>query len=172
MEAPVVLRFLQETIPRLDISQDGMQAQLINATDLRNVIYRATLSYDPKRDVWTLKNAARLRYKLNVRFETYLHNLGIPLGEAGIFLYMSHPCLMGIGREYPESVFGETATEFAIATYLYHELRGFTILLATMSRVANLCSRLPERGGTHKYKKLLPSRLAALTLCGRDGTCH
>jgi hypothetical protein len=172
MESLVVLRILQETLTPLAISQDGLRGELQTSKDLRNVIYRAALEYAPKDEEWTIKNAARLRYRINPRAEQYIRQLSAPLDDKGVSIYMDKPCLVGLARRYPRSVFGEEATQVDVAQHLYDELVGSTVLLGTISRVVNLCARLPARGGTRQYRELLPSRLAALTVCGMDGAYH
>lgn len=45
-------------------------------------------------------------------------------------------------------------------------------MLISLILVTHINARMSNRGGSEKYKKLLPSRLAALTMCGHMGVTY
>lgn len=76
--------------------------------------------------------------------------------------------------EHSKEDFSDFEEYDSVAECLMEYIHGYFTFFRTVCLIVRLCTRLTERGGTVQYRRLLPTRLAALTICGlaETDTCH
>lgn len=118
---------------------------------------------------------AKVRYPLaQTRHQQYLKALGTFLAELNISLYFRAPRTVEFEASLGHDSFADFTDWEHSTENIAAFVEGMVHISAAVTLVAHLNHRLPERGGTEAYRRLLPSRLAALTVCGlgHDASMH
>ena len=107
------------------------------------------------------------RYPItNPRNQKYLEHLRDYLSEANLALEVSDIRTVSISGKIDRTTFGKSCSWKKMAQgtrrLIYQMFDISTLAVLT----THLNARLPNQGGSERYQKVLPSRLAALTMCG------
>ncbi len=118
---------------------------------------------------------AKIRYPVtDVRNRKYLEHLGKQISNTGLEVKIFPPRTISLrgtlGRDSVSSARTWGEAFFAMEDFIW----SMTKVLQLVTFVAHLNVRIPNRAGNEVYRKVLPSRLALLTVCGHldDASLH
>lgn len=152
----------------LTLSDDGFTGYVLWEENRHHDRHRIVLTGNPENLSMDLTYIVELRYPLEkcARARMYVQALQNLIGK-DVFLIRIQGLFRIEGKTHYDAQYTAGCTNMQqMIEFWYTEMAKCNRLFDQVASLARVTYRLSERGGTEAYRKLLPTRLAELTLCG------
>ncbi len=151
----------------LTLGHDGFTGHVLWEENRHHDRHRIILAGNPQNLDMDLTYIVELRYPLqrSPRVRMYVEALQKMISEEFIISLKDLFRIEG-QTHYDAVVVSHCTTMKQIVQFWYMEMVKCNQLFDQVASLARTTYRLGDRGGTDRYRKLLPTRLAELTLCG------
>lgn len=120
-----------------------------------------------KNDLVSMTFQAKTKYPLvGARQKKYFKALAQELNEYDLQLTTMSPCTIELKGLVGHNTFENFSNWDDVSPYVDFIVHSLVSVLQAATFVVHINYRLKNRGGSQSYHKLLPSRLAELTVCG------